>query len=260
MSASLRTLVCAREPQTRWALSAILRGAGFAVETTTTASDACRRAALRPPDGAVVATALADGDGVELCRRLREWSAMPLILVSAAPDEDELVHGLQAGADHYLASPVGPGELVARLHATLRRVGHAETSTHHRVDDIDIDLATRTVRRAGEAVHLTPIEFRLLRALVLGRGRLLTHRTLLEHVWGPARVMDTQALRTHMVNLRRKIEPPDGRRLIRTEHGVGYRLAYDTPGGVGRTTPAVLRLIRSDEPSPEQRVARRHAA
>jgi len=255
-SARLRILVCEHDPRTRRALIALLGGVGFDVEATTTVLGACDRAALRGPDGAIVGAALPDGDGVDLCRRLREWSAMPLILVSADPDEDELVRGLEAGADHYLTTPVAPQELVARLRATLRRVSTRGDAAAHRLGDVEIDLAARTVRRAGEALHLTPTEFRLLRTLVLQRGRLLTHDALLEQVWGDGHGADTQILRTHMANLRRKIDPRDGARHIRTEHGVGYRL-HGEPDG----TPArVLRLVPADAGAAAPPIPRRRAA
>ena len=254
----LRILVCEHEPQTRRALIALLRGARFDVEATTTALAARDRVARCNPDGAVVGTALPDGDGIDLCRRLREWSAMPLILVSTDPGEDEHVRALEAGADHYLTAPVAPRELVARLRATLRRVTERGDAARHRLGDLEIDLAARTVRRAGEAVRLTPTEFRLLRTLVLQRGRLLTHHTLLEQVWGDGHGADPQVLRTHMANLRRKIEPRDGARHIGTEHGVGYRLH----GEPDRTTAPVLRLVTADvrAPAPAPPVPRRRAA
>jgi len=258
VSARLRILVCEHDPRTRRALIALLGGAGFHVEATTTAHHARERAALRGADGAIVGTALPDGDGIDLCRRLREWSAMPLLLVSADPGEDELVRGLEAGADHYLTTPVAPQELVARLRATLRRVTTRGDAARHRLGDVEIDLAARTVRRAGEAVHLTPTEFRLLRTLVLQRGRLLTHHALVEQVWGDGDGADTQVLRTHVANLRRKIEPREGARHIRTEHGVGFRLHGDPD----RTTARALRLVPADAgaPAPVPPLPRRRAA
>jgi two-component system, OmpR family, KDP operon response regulator KdpE len=254
--ARLRILVCDDDPQMRRALLAILRDAGFAAEAATTTADAHARARLRPPDGAVVGTKLPDGDGVDLCRRLRAWSTMPLIVVSAAPDEEELVCALDAGADHVLAAPLAPRELVARLNATLRRVSTPGAHPRHRVGELVVDLAVRTVRGPAGPVHLTPIEFRLLRALVLARGRVLAHAALLEQVWGPAFVPDAQVLRSHMVNLRRKIEPADGSRHIRTQHGVGYRLADDHERAIA---PAV-RLMPRDDPASAPTTDRRRAA
>ena len=222
----MRVLVCDDERQSARALTVVLRRAGFDVEHTRRAQAALDRAALRPPDAVIVERALPDGDGAEVCRRLREWSSMALIVVSAVDDEDETVRALEAGADDYVTKPFAARELVARLAAILRRARRGENDTPSiDVDGLEIDLAARVVRRDGAEVHLTPIEFGLLRKLLAGRGRVLTNGTLLRDVWGPAHVQDTAVLRTHIANLRRKIERGDGVRLIRTQHGVGYRFA-----------------------------------
>ena len=154
---------------------------------------------------------LPDGNGIDVCRELRAWSRMPILVLSAIGDEDQKVAALEAGADDYVTKPFGPRELVARLHAVLRRAGAAVDEPTIAVDGLEIDLAARVVRRDGAEVHLTPIEYDLLRTLARNRGRLLTHRALLTEVWGPQYADDTQVLRTHVANLRRKIEP-DGRR------------------------------------------------
>ena len=133
---------------------------------------------------------------------------MPLIVLSAVGDEDRKVRALEAGADDYVTKPFSPRELVARLKAVLRRAGRRARSPD-RVDGLVIDLAAHTVERGREEIHLTPIEFDLLRQLALNRGRLMTHRALLTEVWGPGYADDTQVLRTHVANLRRKIEPGD---------------------------------------------------
>jgi two-component system KDP operon response regulator KdpE len=148
---------------------------------------------------------------------------MPLIVLSAVGDEDAKVRALAAGADDYITKPFGPRELVARLNANLRRVRHEPEATVISSDGLELDLARRIVKLNGDEVHLTPTEFDLLRRLATNRGRLLTHRDLLESVWGPGYAEDTQVLRAHIANLRRKIEPPDGPRFIRTDPGVGYR-------------------------------------
>jgi two-component system KDP operon response regulator KdpE len=162
---------------------------------------------------------------VDVCRSIREWSEMPLLVLSAVGDESDKVRALDAGADDYVTKPFGPDELVARLRAALRRVSpENETESVLTADEIEIDLPAHRVTRSGDEVHLTPIEFDLLRLLVRNRGRLLTHRTLLKEVWGPGFQDDTQVLRVHIANLRRKIEPEAGKpRLIRTDPGVGYR-------------------------------------
>ena len=148
---------------------------------------------------------------------------MPILVLSAVGEEEQKVRALEAGADDYVTKPFGPRELVARLNAALRRAGDAADEPAITVDGLVIDLAGHTVTRDGEEIHLTPIEFRLLGTLAGNRGRLMTHRALLTEVWGPGWEEDTQTLRTHIANLRRKIEPPDGPRYIRTDPGVGYR-------------------------------------
>jgi two-component system KDP operon response regulator KdpE len=225
MSDRPRVLICDDEAQILRALRVILGDAGFEVVPATTVREALDAAAVRPPEAAIIDLVLPDGDGVEVCRSIREWSEMPLLVLSAVGDERDKVRALDAGADDYVTKPFGPDELVARLRAALRRVSPSDESEPVlAADEIEIDLPARRVTRSGEEVHLTPTEFDLLRLLVRNRGRLLTHRTLLKEVWGPGFQDDTQVLRVHIANLRRKIEPEAGkRRLIRTDPGVGYR-------------------------------------
>jgi two-component system KDP operon response regulator KdpE len=220
-----RVLVVDDERQILRALKVILREAGYDVIEAATMEEALDHAAVRPPDAAIVDLMLPDGSGVELARRLREWTSMPILVLSAVGEEDAKVEALEAGADDYVTKPFGPRELVARLGAALRRVGDAPGEPAIEVDGLLVDLNARVVRRDGEEIHLTPIEFDLLRALVRHRGRLMTHRSLLVEVWGPQYGDDTQILRAHIANLRRKIEPPGERRYIRTDAGVGYRFA-----------------------------------
>lgn len=234
-----RVLVVDDEPQIVRALKVVLRDAGFEAVPAETASEALDIAAVRPPEAAIVDLVLPDSDGVEVTRRLREWSEMPILVLSAMGEEDQKVRALEAGADDYITKPFGTRELVARLQAALRRAGRSEGEPSIAVDGLEIDLAARLVRRDGEPIHLTPIEFDLLRALVRNRGRLMTHRKLLAEVWGPEYVDDIQPLRTHIARLRAKIEPEGahagggegahagagGPRLIVTDPGVGYRFA-----------------------------------
>jgi two-component system KDP operon response regulator KdpE len=212
-------LICDDEPQILRALRVMLREAGFEAVPAATAEEALDRASTRPPDAAIVDLVLPDGDGIEVTRRLREWSEMPIIVLSAVGDEGEKVRALEAGADDYVTKPFAPRELVARLQAVLRRSDRPAGDPAVRADGFELDLAARVVRVDGEEVHLTPIEFDLLRTLARHRGRLLTHRSLLLEVWGPEYVSDTAVLRTHIANLRRKI----GSQHIRTDPGVGYR-------------------------------------
>ncbi len=214
------------EPQIVRALRVMLRDAGFATITAGTVAQALDQAALHRPDAAIVDLMLPDGSGVDVCRGLREWSTLPIVVLSAIDEEDVKVAALEAGADDYVTKPFGPRELVARLQAALRRVAPAVEEPVVRLGDVEVDLAGHRVAVAGRDVHLTRTELGLLRMLVRHRGKLLTHRALLQEVWGAAYVDDIGTLRTHIANLRRKIDPPDGvgPRLIRTETGIGYRL------------------------------------
>jgi two-component system KDP operon response regulator KdpE len=221
-----RVLVCDDELQILRALRVVLKDAGYEVTATANATEALDAAAIKPPDAAIIDLVLPDGNGIEVTRSLREWSEMPILVLSANGEEEQKVAALEAGADDYVTKPFGPRELIARLQAALRRSG-AESAEEAKIlaDGLEIDLAAHTVRRDGEEVHLTPIEFKLLRSLARNRGRLMTHRALLTEVWGPGWAEDTQTLRTHIANLRRKIEPEGAPRHIRTDPGIGYRFA-----------------------------------
>ncbi|HTR89102.1 MAG TPA: response regulator transcription factor [Solirubrobacteraceae bacterium] len=234
-------LVVDDELQILRALRVVLRDAGFEVIAAQSAAEALDRAAVRPPQAAIVDLVLPDGDGIAVTRSLREWSDMPILVLSAIGEEEQKVHALEAGADDYVTKPFAARELVARLHAVLRRARAASGGEEARLelDGLAIDFPARTVSREGEPVHLTPIEFDLLRVLVRNRGRLMTHRALLAEVWGPAYVEDVPTLRTHIARLRAKIEPEGSRpgtgaarslgaatggpRYIVTDPGVGYR-------------------------------------
>jgi two-component system KDP operon response regulator KdpE len=220
-----RILVCDDESQILRALRVILRDAGFEAVTATTGEEALDLAAVKPPEAAILDLMLPDIDGVEVTRRLREWTQMPVLVLSAVGEEDRKVEALAAGADDYVTKPFGPRELVARLEAVLRRATPEGAEPKIVADGLEVDLTARTVKRDGEPVHLTPTEFGLLRTLVRNRGRLMTHRTLLVEVWGVEYEDDFQVLRAHIANLRRKIEPADGPRYIKTDPGVGYRFA-----------------------------------
>ena len=225
MSGGPRVLVCDDEPHIVRALKIVMREAGFEALPAETAAEALQVAALQHPDAAILDLLLPDGDGVQVCRALREWSDMPILVLSAMGEEDHKVRALEAGADDYVTKPFSPRELVARLQAVLRRATPQANEPIIRAHGLEVDLAARSVRRGGQEIHLTPIEFDLLRTLVRNRGRLLTHRALLQEVWGPAYVEDVPTLRTNIARLRRKIEPDEepGPRYIRTDPGVGYR-------------------------------------
>ena len=220
-----RVLVVDDEPQILRALKVVLREAGFEVIAAQTAAEALDLAAVRPPEAAIVDLVLPDGDGMELTRRLREWSEMPILVLSAVGEEEQKVSALEAGADDYITKPFGARELVARLQAALRRA-RADGGA----DDRGGGPGGRPRRARGaprrRAVHLTPIEFELLRVLMRNSGRLMTHRALLAEVWGPGYADDMQPLRTHIARLRAKIEPEGPvPRYIVTDPGVGYRFA-----------------------------------
>jgi len=225
VSEQLRVLVCDDEQQILRALRVILRDAGFEAVTASTGEEALDLAAVRPPAAAIVDLMLPDLDGVQVTERLREWSDMPIIVLSAVGEEDAKVRALAAGADDYVTKPFGPPELVARLQAVLRRARPEASEPLIEAEGLEIDVGARTVRRDGAPVHLTPTEFELLRVLAQNRGRLMTHRSLLVEVWGVQYEDDVQVLRAHIANLRRKIEPADGPRYIHTDPGVGYRFA-----------------------------------
>ena len=224
---STRVLVVDDERQILRALRVVLSREGFTVATAERAQEALDMAATDQPDAAIVDLVLPDGDGVEVCAGIREWSQMPILVLSAVGDESEKIRALNAGADDYVTKPFAPGELVARLNATLRRAGQRPVEEAVvAVDGLEVDLPGRMVRRDGERVHLTPTEFELLRMLVRHRGRLLTHRMLFGEVWGPSYEDDAQVLRVHIANLRRKLEPDTARpRYITTDPGVGYRFS-----------------------------------
>jgi two-component system, OmpR family, KDP operon response regulator KdpE len=226
MSDQRRVVVCDDDPHILRALKVVLGQRGFDVVPSTCAAEALDLLSVHPPDAAIVDLVLPDGDGVQICMSIREWSKMPIILLSAVEEEAEKVKALNAGADDYITKPFSPEELIARLNAVLRRTEPDEEEPSVTADGLGVDLAARAVRRDGELVHLTPTQFALLRVLVRNRGRLMTHRMLLLEVWGPACEDETQLLRVHVANLRRKIEPdPADPRYITTDPGVGYRFA-----------------------------------
>jgi two-component system, OmpR family, KDP operon response regulator KdpE len=224
-----RILVCDDETQILRALRVILRDAGFEALPASSGEEALDVAAVSRPEAAIIDLVLPDMDGIELCRRLREWTEMPLIVLSAVGDEDAKVRALAVGADDYVTKPFGPRELIARLQANMRRTEPDRESPVITSGELSIDLAARTVTLAGDEVRLTPTEFSLLAMLARNRGRLMTHRDLLVTVWGAGYGDDTQVLRAHIANLRRKLgggpASPGAGGYIRTDPGVGYRFA-----------------------------------
>jgi two-component system, OmpR family, KDP operon response regulator KdpE len=225
MNDAPRVLVVDDEPQIVRGLRVVLRNAGFQVDSAGTKEEALDALSHRPPDAVLLDLVLPDGSGVDVCKKVREWSHVPIVVVSAVGDEREKVRALDAGADDYVTKPFGSQELAARLRAVLRRVSDNGNEPAIEVGDLVIDLADRRVRRGDENIHLTPIEFDLLRVLAQNRGRLVTHKQLLQEVWGPAYGDETHYLRVHVAHIRRKLELDAARpRYIITEPGVGYRL------------------------------------
>jgi two-component system, OmpR family, KDP operon response regulator KdpE len=219
-----RVLVVDDEQQILRALQTSLRGAGYEVETADTAERALAAAAMRPPEAVILDLVLPDGTGTDVVRELRTWSSAPVIVLSAVGDEHEKIAALDAGADDYVTKPVGIDELVARLRAVLRRaVPSAEPVLV--IGGLEVDLEKRELRIDGKPVHLTPHQFDLLRVFAANEGKLLTHRMILQQVWGPGYGSESNLLHVHVSQLRRKIEPDPARpRYLLTEPGAGYRL------------------------------------
>ncbi len=220
-----RVLVVDDEPQILRALRTGLRAAGYVVDTAESAETALVAAGLRPPDALIVDLLLPDGTGTEVTRELRKWSSAPVIVLSAVGEEREKVAALDAGADDYVTKPVGIDELLARLRAVLRRVVPSGEPVV-RLGELEVDLEKQELLVAGKPVHLTPHQFELLRVFARNVGKLMTHRMLLQEVWGPNYGSESSLLRVHVAQLRRKIETDPARpRYLLTEPGAGYRLA-----------------------------------
>jgi two-component system KDP operon response regulator KdpE len=224
-------VVCIEDdPQMRRFLRTGLGAEGFRVFEAESGERGLVEAATRKPDVVVLDLGLPDIDGVEVVRRLREWTRLPVIVLSARSREADKIAALDAGADDYLTKPFGLGELLARIRVALRHgsVAGARDQEVVTAGDLRVDFARRQVSVAGKPVHLTPIEYRLLATLIRNAGRVLTHRQLLQDVWGPAYIERSHYLRVYMGQLRHKLEadPPRPRHL-QTEAGVGYRFVAD---------------------------------
>ena len=223
-----RILVVDDEPQILRALQLKLRGAGYAVESAATAGEALVKASMRPPEAIILDVLLPDGRGTDVCRELRSWSEVPILVLSAVGEEQEKIAALDAGADDYVTKPFSGDELLARLRAALRRT-RPSTLPVVEIGDLRIDLERREVTMGGAEVVLTPIEYDLLRLLAENEGKLITHPTILREIWGPAYAEESNYLHVYVSHLRRKIEPDPARpRYILNQPGVGYRLVDPT--------------------------------
>lgn len=221
-------IVIEDEKQIRRFLRSILESEGYQVHEAENGKQGLSMAAHRKPDVVILDLGLPDMDGVEVVRALREWSSLPLIVLSARSDEKAKIASLDAGADDYLTKPFGAGELLARIRVSLRRaaINHREENSTFTVGELCVDLLNRKVILDGDEIHLTPIEFKLLSTLAKHAGKVLTQRLLLKETWGPSHVDDSHYLRIYMGQLRHKLEKDPARpRYLLTEIGVGYRLA-----------------------------------
>jgi two-component system KDP operon response regulator KdpE len=217
------------EPQIRRFLRATLGSSGYRLHEATSGEDGLVEAATRQPDVVILDLGLPDIDGLQVIRRLREWSKVPIIVLSARGQEGDKVAALDAGADDYVSKPFAVGELLARLRVALRHAAVGESGEPtFTVAGLRVDQVKRLVQMDGKDVHLTPIEYRLLTTLVRHAGRVLSQRQLLKEVWGPAHTDHAHYLRVYMGTLRRKLERDPARpRYLLTEPGVGYRLAAE---------------------------------
>jgi two-component system, OmpR family, KDP operon response regulator KdpE len=226
-------LIIEDEPQMRRFLRATLRAHDYQVVEAATAREGLMQAAGRNPEIVLLDLGLPDADGLEVARTLRQSTRMPIIVLSARGQERDKVAALDQGADDYLTKPFGVQELLARIRVALRHAAipaDAPPEPVFQVGDLRVDLVRRSVFRGSQEVHLTPTEYKLLVALIRHAGRVITHRQLLQEVWGMSYVEQTHYLRVYMAQLRHKLEPDPARpRLLTTEPGVGYRLREEPP-------------------------------
>jgi two-component system KDP operon response regulator KdpE len=221
-------LVVEDEPQMRKFVRIALASHDYRVLEAASAAEGIQQASVHAPDLVLLDLGLPDGDGMDVTRRIREWSTVPILVISARGQEDTKVKALDEGADDYLTKPFGAAELLARIRVALRHAARSRETASTVVnigDDVRVDLGKRLVFVRGEEVHLTPIEYKLLVELVKHAGMVVTHRHLLERVWGPGHAHQMQYLRVYMTQLRHKLEQDPARpKYLVTEPGVGYRL------------------------------------
>jgi len=222
---SARVLVVDDEPAIRRFLRVSLSAHGYTIFEADDGQSALSAVSANRPDLVILDLGLPDLDGIQVTRMLREWTRIPIIILSVRGQETDKIAALDAGADDYVTKPFGAGELLARMRVALRRAGQSGAEPIFTSGDLTVDLARGLVRMAGREVQLTPTEYDLLRVWVTNAGKVLTHRHLLHELWGPGYDQETHMLRVNISNLRRKLEPdPTRPHYIRTEPGVGYRL------------------------------------
>ena len=216
------------EPQMQRFLRIVLQGQGYGFIEAQTGQEGLMQAATRSPDIILLDLGLPDIDGLEVTRRLREWSDIPIIVLSAREQEQDKIKALDAGADDYLTKPFGAGELLARIRVAIRHKVMRQAATGEPVfilDNLRVDMSRRQVFLNEQEVHLTPIEYKLLTVLIQNAGKVVTHTHLLKEVWGPSYSKETQYLRVYMTQLRHKLESDPARpRFLINEPGIGYRL------------------------------------
>lgn len=219
------------EPQMQRFLRIVLQGQGFRFIEAQTGQEGLAQAATRSPEIILLDLGLPDIDGLEVTRRLREWSDIPIIVLSAREQEQDKIKALDAGADDYLTKPFGAGELLARIRVAIRHKVMRQSNTGEPVfilDNLRVDMSHRQVFLNEQEVHLTPIEYKLLTVLIQNAGKVVTHSQLLKEVWGPSYSKETQYLRVYMTQLRHKLESDPARpRFLINEPGIGYRLKID---------------------------------
>jgi len=224
-------LVIEDEPQMQRFLRIVLQGQGYSFIEAQTGQEGLVQAATRSPDIILLDLGLPDIDGLEVTRRLREWSDIPIIVLSAREQEQDKIKALDAGADDYLTKPFGAGELLARIRVAIRHKVMQQSTTGEPVfilDNLRVDMSQRQVFLNEQEVHLTPIEYKLLTILIQSAGKVVTHSQLLKEVWGPSYSKETQYLRVYMTQLRHKLESDPARpRFLINEPGIGYRLKID---------------------------------
>lgn len=228
MSNQTPVLVIDDEIQIRRLLQIALEGAGYKVHLAASGEEGLREAAAVRPEIVILDLGLPDEDGIGILKKLREWATFPILILSVRTSEQDIVAALDGGADDYLTKPFRTAELLARVRAAIRHRQPVEHEAIFHLGSLSVDLAARVVKKKGENVKLTPIEYSLLALFVRNAGKVLTHRFILQQVWGPTFEEETQYSRIYVAQLRKKLEDdPSKPRLLVTESGIGYRLSVD---------------------------------